>query len=340
MIAIPSVRGTGSTGWSCPFKDRDVAVNAIPKAGRRLGGAPILRGLATGRHLPPPRDPARHDDGSWGLRLEARPGKGRGSHPGKPHTTRITTPSPSARGSAPADPTRTQFAHPLRAVVARVGRSSASIGPDHDGTPAPGPSRPTRGRTPVRVAPRVVLRERSPCGMNIATTARRPDRHDGRRDPRRPGAPRLPGHLVRPLPADAAGRREARREGLSRQTGRHRPLARPEPATTSKAVPTFIVVDAQGKELARTKGAMPAGSSSPRSTTSQAQGRLLEPGRGGPGTSRNRGSSDPSHRRRPPRWSIPSPGRPSSGSRCTSPTASGVTARARSSTARPTSRSS
>jgi hypothetical protein len=52
VIAIPSVRGTGSTGWSCPFKDRDVVDNAIPKAGRRSGGAPRW-GFAPGRHPSP-----------------------------------------------------------------------------------------------------------------------------------------------------------------------------------------------------------------------------------------------------------------------------------------------
>lgn len=48
MIAIPSVRGTGPTGWSCPFIDRDVAFNVIPMAGRRPGDAP-WRGLANSR---------------------------------------------------------------------------------------------------------------------------------------------------------------------------------------------------------------------------------------------------------------------------------------------------
>ena len=52
MIAIPSVRGTGPTGWSCSFKDRDVAIIALPKAGRPLGGVP-LRGFVCGRLLPP-----------------------------------------------------------------------------------------------------------------------------------------------------------------------------------------------------------------------------------------------------------------------------------------------
>lgn len=37
MIAIPSVRGTGSTGWSSLPKDRDVAFDAIPKPGQRAG---------------------------------------------------------------------------------------------------------------------------------------------------------------------------------------------------------------------------------------------------------------------------------------------------------------
>jgi hypothetical protein len=52
VIAIPSVRGTGSTGWSCPFKDRDVDVNAIPKAGRLSGEAPRW-GFAQDRHPSP-----------------------------------------------------------------------------------------------------------------------------------------------------------------------------------------------------------------------------------------------------------------------------------------------
>ncbi len=97
--------------------------------------------------------------------------------------------------------------------------------------------------------------------------ARRPDRHVGRRDLRRPRAPRLPGHLVRPLPADAAGGREARPEGLSRQADRHRPLARAERTLQRHGRPDLHRRRCQGQGTGQDSRGRCRPPSSPRSTT-------------------------------------------------------------------------
>ena len=119
------------------------------------------------------------------------------------------------------------------------------------------------------------------------------------------------------------------------------------------AVPTFVIVDSiEERNWQETSGfAMPAARLATFYNESQAQGRraTLAPVEEVRRTRQHRGSPEPKGPSRRPkpelprrlRWSIPSLGRQSSGSRCTSPAAiCGASARARSSIARPMSRSS
>ncbi len=113
MIAIPSVRGTGPTGWSCSFKDRDVVVNAIPKASRRLD-APPFRGSASGR--PPSLLGTRLVTMTGRGAFDARPAQGRAGlthrhvdHHSHQHLLFL------ARASAWSDPARSRWEFALLA---------------------------------------------------------------------------------------------------------------------------------------------------------------------------------------------------------------------------------
>ncbi len=104
MNAIPSVRGTGLTGWSSSFKDRDVVVNAIPKAGRQSGVAPFW-GFASDCHPSP-----------LGTRLvtmtgrgafDSRPAQGRAGSTDRQAVHHSDQPQPYlTRASAWSDPVR------------------------------------------------------------------------------------------------------------------------------------------------------------------------------------------------------------------------------------------
>ena len=269
------------------------------------------------------------------------PKEGPGVNPGKSRTTRHTPIFPRREGPLPR--TRPDLAPRTRLWRSRS-RSVQHLLVDWPGPrwdPCPGPIatdtwvRPRPGCSPGRPAGKESVRHES------RYLARRPDRHVGRRDLRRPRAPRLPGHLVRPLPADAPGGRAARREGLSRQTNRHRPLARVERTLQRQGRPHFHRHRLPGEGAGQDQGGPVGAPARHVLQRDQAEGRRLCPGprRGSPGSGRARGYALRGAARGR-RWSIPSPGRRSSGSRCTSPTASGASARARSSTARPRSRSS
>ena len=109
------------------------------------------------------------------------------------------------------------------------------------------------------------------------------------------------------------------------------------------AVPTFVVVDSKGKELARTKGKIPAAQLASFYNETKLKAAASRPIEEAQDRS-NDEDVPPSDEGQPsgpsPVVNPQAPGRPSSGSRCTSPTASGGSAPGRSSPATARSRSS
>ncbi len=160
MNAIPSVRGTGSTGWSCPFKDRDVVVNAIPKVGRSTGD-PRVWGFAPG--LPRPTLGTRPVTTTGRGAFDARHAQGRAGcsdrlveHPQQGHLPLLK------RASAWSDPVRSRTQSSLEAKLdpsrpkleRRLARTTME--------PMPRAHRDRRGR-----APRVRWRSGSSCGKGV-----------------------------------------------------------------------------------------------------------------------------------------------------------------------------
>ena len=174
--------------------------------------------------------------------------------------------------------------------------------------------------------------------MNHRHFARRPDRHDGRRYP-----PATPCSSTSAPPGAAPARPCARRSRSScpaRATRSNRSTSTARPSSSDRyrveAVPTFVVVDARGKALARTSG-RDAREPTRLPSTTRPSSRFARdlptppprrsdsrPRRGSVRDSRRpKGSVD----RPAPTGQPEAPGKRSSGSRCTSRMiASGVSA--------------
>ncbi len=199
------------------------------------------------------RDAACQEGVSWGPHREARrPRKGRGvSSPASQSSSRVTStsfgehvrsrgrgPSTHCRpghrpgpggGAATAEVRRFTARGPAQRTVSRLITRRVT------------PSWSSPAATSIGAGQRALPRERSPCGMTIASlllalvTAAG---HRPRQRRNRPVSARLPRRVVRSLQADAPRRRAVGQQGLSRQVDRHRPIARGwRRATTSRLSP-------------------------------------------------------------------------------------------------------